>query len=142
MFYNGDFAGDQTHMWLERGMIVGGTKYTITTGRFWIHRQTYQDDGSQLAEGQLFPPYYYLATGHDTYENVISAFCTYFGKTAVFRDPTAAWLDYNFLALGREHPTDRRYPHVQYVPAEKAHRVRRHRERGGPRLFRRHNERA
>src|SRR5512136_280039 len=79
MPYHGDFASDQTHIWLERGVEINGTSYTITTGRFSIHSQEY---------------------GDDTYENVITAFCTAMNKTAVFRDPTQAWLDYQFMADG------------------------------------------
>ncbi len=87
MFYNGDFAGAQTHAWIERGMIVAGTKYSITTGRFWIHRQTYQADGSQLCEAQLFPPLYYSASGYDTYQNMITAFLRHSARPPCSRTP-------------------------------------------------------
>jgi hypothetical protein len=101
MPYAADFASDQTHCWLERGMTVGGVDYTITTGRFRILEQTYLEDGSQICRGALFPNQYYSAAGDDTYENVITALCTAFGKTAVFKDDTQAWLDYQFLADGQ-----------------------------------------
>jgi hypothetical protein len=54
-----------------------------------------------IAKAELFPTEYYSADGYDTYENVITAFCAAFGKTAVFRDPGAAWLGYRFYPWGK-----------------------------------------
>ncbi len=101
MPYTGDVGGDQTCIWLQRGLTIAGVHHTLTTGRFRILSPHYTPDGRQVAQGALFPRQYYSAAGDDTYRNVISAFCTAFGKTAVFRDPAAAWLDYQFLPAGK-----------------------------------------
>src|SRR5512138_3805084 len=98
--FTSDMGGSQTAMWLERGVTLGSTRYTLTTGRFCIHSQHYSQ-GRMLAKGRLFPKSYYSALGHDSYRNVITAFCAAFGKTAVFRDPAAAWLDYKFFPAGK-----------------------------------------
>ena len=95
-----DFTGDQTAMWLGRGLTINGTLYSVTTGRFNLIHQTYMADGSMIAEGHIFPPTYYSANGYDTYKNVIDAFCTALGKTAVYADAGQAWLNYKFLANG------------------------------------------
>src|SRR5574341_847391 len=82
--YIGDLGSDQTAVWLKRGLTIAGTEYTITTGRFYIHSQDYLANSRQVVKAGLFPKQYYAAAANDTYQNVISAFCTAFGKTAVF----------------------------------------------------------
>ena len=52
-------------------------------------------------KGFIFPHKYYSAAGDLTYEQVIDAFCTEWGKTAVYKDDTEAWLDYQFLPDGQ-----------------------------------------
>jgi hypothetical protein len=99
--YQGSFAGDQTAIWIERGVTIAGTAYTLTSGKFWIHSQDYLRNGSQLIIGKLFPRKYYSAAGDVSYKTVIDAFCTAFGKTAVYRDAGAAWLNYQFLPDGK-----------------------------------------
>lgn len=99
--YTADIAGDQESIWIERGLTIAGTTYSVTSGRFYIASQRYLPNGRQIAKGRLFPKQYYAAAGNDTYENVITAFCTAYGKTAVFRDPAAAWLDYKFFPAGK-----------------------------------------
>ncbi len=99
--YTGDLVSDQECIWLERGLTVAGTTYTVTTGRFRIQSQHYLPNGHQIATGSLFPRQYYSAPGDDTYQNVITAFCAAFGKTAVFRNPADAWLGYQFFPAGK-----------------------------------------
>ncbi len=99
--YNADIGGDQECIWLERGLTIVGVNHTAITGRFYIHSQRYLPNGHQIVKGGLFPKQYYAAAGYDTYQNVITAFCAHFGKTAVFRDPAAAWLAYKFFPAGK-----------------------------------------
>src|SRR5512142_461682 len=51
MPYSADDAGDQESIWLERGVTIAGTKYSVTTGRFRIHSQHYLPNGHQVATG-------------------------------------------------------------------------------------------
>ncbi len=101
MPYAADVGGDQECIWLERGLTVAGSDYTLTTGRFRITSQHYLPDGHQVARGSLFPSEYYSAPGDDTYQNVITAFCSNFGKTALFKDAAASWLAYQFFPDGK-----------------------------------------
>jgi hypothetical protein len=101
MPYIGDFGSNQTHMWLKRGLTIAGVDYTITTGRFAIHNQQYLPNKTQVVTGGLFPNSYYQADGYQTYDTVINAFCTAFGKTAVYREPGEAWHGYKFLGVGK-----------------------------------------
>lgn len=96
-----DLGGDQTAVWIKRGLQVAGTDYTITTGRFYIASQVYQEDGHQIITGTLFPKKKYTAAGDVSYKTAIDAFCTAYNKTAVYRDPAAAWLNYQFLPDGK-----------------------------------------
>ena len=82
-------------------MMAEGTTYTVTTGRFWIWEEEYLPNKVTRFKGCIVPPSYYSAAGDDTYENVITAFCTAFGKTAVFKDPAADWLAYQFFPTGK-----------------------------------------
>ena len=101
MAYTGDFASDQECIWLERGLTIAGTDYTETTGRFRIMSQRYFPNGTQVATGALFPKQYYSASGYASYQSVINAFCTAYGKTASYRDALAAWLSYKFFPVGK-----------------------------------------
>ena len=97
MKYTTDIGGNQTAIWLERGVTLNGVDYTVTTGRFPIWSQTYLPNGRQHTVGGIFPKQYYSAAGDASYQTVIAAICTAFGKTAVFKDGAAAWLAYQFL---------------------------------------------
>lgn len=96
-----NFAGDQDCIWLERGLTIAGTTYTVTTGRFFITEENYMPDGVTHYAGRLFPPEYYSAAGDVSYDTAITAFCTAYGKTAVYKDDTEAWLAYQFLPTGK-----------------------------------------
>jgi photosystem II stability/assembly factor-like uncharacterized protein len=85
---------------LSRGLILSGVTYAVDTSSFYII-DSYWTGSFQTFNCHLVPVKYYTASGYDTYENVISAFCTNFGKTAVFKDPAAAWLAYKFFPSGR-----------------------------------------
>ncbi len=90
----------RTAVFLTRGVTVAGTNYTEDTSEFGIIDSNW--DGSfQTFNCNLFPRSRYSARADDTYQNVISAFCTTFGKTAVFLEPAAPWLNYQFYPDGR-----------------------------------------
>lgn len=97
-----DYGRDQETIWLERGLTINGTNYSVVSGRFAIANQEYQDDKSQVIRASILPKKRYTAAGYDTYKNVIDAFCTAFGKTAVYRNPAEAWLNYIFLPYGKQ----------------------------------------
>ena len=99
--YNGDAGGDQTCIWLERGLTDKDGTLSVTTGKFFIESQQYFPNGRQVAKGKLFPRQYYAAAGDVSYKTVIDALCAAFGKTAVYRDPAAAWLSYQFFPDGK-----------------------------------------
>ncbi len=96
----GDVA--EKYVWLARGLTINGVSYYVNTSRFAIHRQVYSPHGLQTITARLFPKQYYSAAGDLTYNQVITAFCTAFGKTAVFKDGAAAWLSYQFLPDGKQ----------------------------------------
>ena len=90
----------RTAVILTRGTLVLGTPYTLSTSKFTIIKSTW--DGSfQTFKCHLIPRVHYSAPGDQTYSQVITAFCAYFGKTAVFLTPAAAWLSYQFLPTGK-----------------------------------------
>lgn len=99
--YTADIGGDQTALWLTRGLTIAATDYPVTTGRFYISSQTYQEDGHQIITGSLFPKQKYTADGAKSYTEVIHDFCTAYGKDDAYIDDTQAWLDYQFLPDGK-----------------------------------------
>src|SRR4030042_4572930 len=56
-------GSDQETIWLERGVTIAGTNYTVTTGRFFITEEEYLDNQFARYKGTLFPPRYYSAAG-------------------------------------------------------------------------------
>jgi hypothetical protein len=99
--YDSNFVSDQESIWLERGVTVAGTTYSITTGRFFIAEEEYLPGGFARYKGFIFPHKYYSAAGDLTYEQVIDAFSSNWSKTAVYKDDTEAWLAYQFLPDGQ-----------------------------------------
>src|SRR3972149_3194424 len=90
---------------IERGVTISGTNYTLSTSKFYIERIEVDRFEGTLVKARifasLFPKQYISISGDDTYENVITAFCTEFGKTAVFDQPTADLWSYQFLPSGK-----------------------------------------
>src|SRR5512143_1923425 len=72
-----DLGGVQAMIYLDRGLTINGTTYKMATSRFHLRNQAYTTNGRQIATGSLFPTQYYSAAGDDTYQNVITAFCTH-----------------------------------------------------------------
>lgn len=87
---------------IERGRVSNGTPITIKTSTFHAYETKINDEiGLFEARAHIAPEQRISIAGDDTYKNVIDAFCTTIGKTAVYQDPTAPWLDYQFLPDGR-----------------------------------------
>ncbi len=86
---------------IERGVKLAGTEYTVKSGLFFV--KTYQEDyGKIKLHGSSYPNIKISITAGDgTYQQVIEAFCTAIGKTAVFKNPADAWLAYQFLPTGK-----------------------------------------
>ena len=63
----------------------------------------YREDFGQIKiEGSSYPNQKIsIAAGDETYQQVIEAFCTAIGKTAVFKNSADAWLAYQFLPDGK-----------------------------------------
>ena len=96
-----NYGSDQECIWLERGLQIAGTNYTITTGRFFIWEEEYLPDSVTRFKGAIVPPEYYSDPGDVTYHVAIDTFFTEYGKTVTFLDPAEAWLGYQFLPDGQ-----------------------------------------
>ena len=90
----------RTSVVLTRGVTVLGSQYTLSTSTFRIISSIW-DGNFQTFRCHLIPRVFYSASGDQTYQAVITAFCSTFGKTAVFLTPGAAWLNYQFLPTGK-----------------------------------------
>jgi hypothetical protein len=93
-------VSDFTVFIIERGVKLDGVEYTIQSGL--MHVRNYKESyGEILLEGSSFPNIKVSIAGDETYENVITAFCTAIGKTAIFKNADAPWLGYKFLPYGK-----------------------------------------
>ena len=84
-----DVSFYRTSVVLTRGVTVAGSHYTLDTSKFTIINSTW-DGNFQTFKCHLIPRVHYSAAGDLTYQQVITAFCSTFGKTAVFLTPGAA----------------------------------------------------
>ena len=95
---------------LERGVTIGGINYTLQTSIMFIISTTVEVGPgipfNWKVKAALFPNRYYSAPADDTYQNVITAFCAFFGKTAVFDQPSAALWQYQFFPDGKAYTTN------------------------------------
>jgi hypothetical protein len=88
---------------VERGVEIGGVEYVEQSGLYFVQPDKFTETpGHVVLEGSSYPNTKIVIAGDDTYQNVIEAFCTEIGKTAVFKDSAAAWLGYQFLATGKQ----------------------------------------
>jgi hypothetical protein len=94
-------VSDFTVFLIERGVAISGVEYVTQSGLYFV-RKFEEKAGRINIKGSSFPDQKIIIAGDDTYENVITAFCTEIGKTAVFKDAGAAWLSYQFLATGKQ----------------------------------------
>lgn len=86
---------------IERGVRLSGVDYTIESGLMHVRKYT-EDYGAIKITGSSYPNQKInIAAGDGTYQEVIEAFCTDIGKTAVFKNATDAWLAYQFLPTGK-----------------------------------------
>ena len=90
----------RTAVILSRGCTVAGVNYAEDTSGFTII-DTKWDGNFQTFNCDLIPRRYYTAPGDLTYSQVITAFCLAYGRTAVFLQPAATWLSYQFYPDGR-----------------------------------------
>lgn len=94
-------VSDFTVFIIERGVELLGVEYPIQSGIYFVSKFS-ETPGRIHIEGSSYPNLKITIAGDDTYENVITAFCTAIGKTAVFKDSTEAWLGYQFLPAGKQ----------------------------------------
>ena len=85
---------------IRRGAVIAGTATYIESSRLWprsrILHETYEE-----IEASLFPASYITAAGYNTYQQVLTDFCTAIGYTAAFSKPAALFWQYQFLPDGR-----------------------------------------
>jgi len=86
---------------IERGVLLAGIEYTIESGLYFVTK--YEEEyGSIKISGSSFPNIkLYIAAGDVTYQQVIEDFCAEIGKTAIFKDTSAFWLNYQFFPTGK-----------------------------------------
>lgn len=101
IYTGGMINDDSDRMSIERGLIINGVRYSNSSSKFFIQKKEIYETGFTSFSGTLLPPLKISTPGDDTYQNVITAVCTLFGKTAVFKSPSAAWLGYQFLPDGK-----------------------------------------
>ena len=94
-------VSDFTVFLIERGVSISGVEYVTQSDIFFVTKYNERPGMIEL-EGSSYPDQKIILEGDDTYENVITAFCTAIGKTAVFKDSGAAWLSYQFFATGKQ----------------------------------------
>jgi len=94
-------VSDFTVFLIERGVSISGMEYVTQSGLYFVSK--FEEKAGRInIKGSSFPDQKVIIDGDDTYENVITAFCTEIGKTAVFKDTGAAWLSYQFLPAGKQ----------------------------------------
>jgi hypothetical protein len=90
----------QNYIQLLRGALINGVEYLIGTTYYTIYK-TELLRNKTIFYASLIPRQYVSVAGDDTYENVLTAFCTAIGLTPQFKNPTAAFWDYQFYPAGR-----------------------------------------
>jgi len=93
-------VANKTVLVYERGGIVNGTEYVVTSSEFVI-TDSYWDGTWQRMSGHLIPPMYYSTEADDTYQTVIMKFCTRFGKTYRLADLTNPRWSMKFYPTGK-----------------------------------------
>jgi hypothetical protein len=98
---------EQIKVILDRGITSGGVNYILSTSSFTPINGTIeyltpkQLSISTTLEASLIPPRYISTNGWNAYGTVIEDFCFALGKTAVFKNPGAAYWAYQFLPTGK-----------------------------------------
>lgn len=92
-----DVEPQEIQIILTRGVTAQDTNYIIWTSSFYVTSGSW-DGYYQTVQAALLPDRPFETPGDVTYRQVIEAVCAEYDKTAVFKNPSAAWLDYQFLA--------------------------------------------
>lgn len=92
---------DFFYMSLRRGLTISGVNYYAETNNFSVVTVKSHPNGTYTYEAKLFPRRRVSVPGDQSYRDVISAVCTELGYTAVFKDPTEDFWDYQFFPDGR-----------------------------------------
>jgi hypothetical protein len=95
-----DYPFFRTGIRLERGITLGDDVLTVATSDFYIVN-TIWDGNFQTFNCHLVPEAHFSAQGDYTYHAVIDGFCSTFGLTALYLEPAADWLDFQFLPTGK-----------------------------------------
>ncbi len=99
-YYDPAFSDDFYYFRLQRGITVAGVPNVITSSCFTSRHDRREKRVRSLA-GHLIPPEHFSCAGDQTYKQVIDAVCANFGFTAVYAEPAAAYLSYQFYPTGR-----------------------------------------
>jgi hypothetical protein len=99
-FHDPDYYDDFYTFRIQRGVVIDGTPYVVTSSNYWpIHDR--HEKRIRTLEGHVFPNEYYSTPGDVTYGQIIDDVCTHFQLSVAYDDPAAAWLSYQFLPTGR-----------------------------------------
>ena len=101
---SGGQGQDYEECTLERGLQIGETEYTVFTTNYQIMKCS-RKEKIYTVNCEIGTNNKYTANGDDTYENVINAWftgITTVGYAPTYQNPSANWLDYQFLADGKQ----------------------------------------
>jgi hypothetical protein len=84
-----------------RGVMINGVPNVVTSGCYYPTFDRHEKRIRSL-EGHLFPTIYLTTAGDKTYKYLCDRLCADFRLTAVYADPGAAWLSYQFYPTGRK----------------------------------------
>jgi hypothetical protein len=101
-------AGDLDFPWyairLLRGAVIGGTPVYEASSHYYVN-QTFVTEKEKLELHATIVPKgtwrKYTADGNQTYQVIIDGICSYYGYTASYENPAAAFWQNIFLPLGR-----------------------------------------
>ena len=86
---------------LTRGITSNGVNYTIDSSEYFGVSAKWDGITETIHASMLPHSVNYAAPGDLSYKVVLEDLCAAFGKTAVFKNPSALWLDYQFFPAGK-----------------------------------------
>ena len=98
--YDGFSYPEDLSFMLTRGVTIAGVNYTIDSS-YYFGVSSEWDGVFETIHASMLPNTKYSVAGDGTYKAVLDAICVANGKTAVYKNPTAAWLSYQFLPTGK-----------------------------------------
>lgn len=98
--YDGYSYPEELSFMLTRGVTIAGINYTIDSS-YYFGVSSEWDGVFETIHASMLPNTKYSAAGDGTYKAVLDAICVANGKTAIYKNPTAAWLSYQFLPTGK-----------------------------------------